>query len=326
MDRLVESFDTRRKKEIERQISSVNSAPTLIMLIRQFSDQVQVPRDIKFNETFPEGNVIKKALENHIIMKQIVDFLNVGDFCRWYDSCEMFQDIIDNMDKSIWRGLANTLMLAIGNKKYLDEKFQDKSSSETFLILRKCIENRSKMLKDLFWISSEHWSNRNPNINEISEASILAHHGLLDSVKYLKLVDLDLASVPTKYLGSLVSCVTENIAFDYVENIDLSSILDKVKCVRKLTICGQHLGTKEIQALLKVMKTRVKDIELFNYKKNSVDFETLTKYDGKGECESVYLDGGFYTLDNVNSWSKQIKWTVERPYSWNKDAIVLKRR
>ena len=150
----VNFFSMSMRKEQERRVSRFNSAPTLIMLIRQFSKQemkednnVKVQKDVIFNETIPGGNVIKKALENHIIMKQIVDFLNVGDFCRWYDSCEIFQDIIDNMDKSIWRGLANTLMMATGSKIY---EFEKMTSQKTFLILRRCVEHRVKVLKDWF--------------------------------------------------------------------------------------------------------------------------------------------------------------------------------
>ena len=63
----------------------------------------------------------------------------------------------------------------------------------------------------------EKWDNHHhPSLPEIVTAAKLAHDGMLCSVKYLYLTDMDLASVPADHLASLVACVTE---FVFIFNV-----------------------------------------------------------------------------------------------------------
>ena len=65
------------------------------------------------------------------------------------------------------------------------------------------------------------WDNHHhPSLPEIVTAAKLAHDGMLCSVKYLYLMDMDLASVPAKHLASLVACVTEFVFIFNVINCD----------------------------------------------------------------------------------------------------------
>ena len=67
----------------------------------------------------------------------------------------------------------------------------------------------------------EKWNNHHhPGLPEIVTAAKLAHDGMLCSVKYLYLMDMDLASVPADHLASLVACVTEFVFIFNVINCD----------------------------------------------------------------------------------------------------------
>ena len=149
-----------------------------------------------------------------------------------------------------------------------------------------------------------------PSDTDIAEASILAHNGLLGPIKELTLYDLDLSLVPTQNLDALVTSVTERVTIDGVTNIDLSSVLDKIECER-LAI-RQPLSSKETQALLRAMETRLTAVSLYD-EDEAFDIETLTTYDGKGKCMTIaFRDKFFLNLDLIVRWVKKINWEMKR--------------
>ena len=88
--------------------------------------------------------------------------------------------------------------------------------------------------------------NRKSELPEIICAASLAHHGLLGSVAWMRLGDVDLTSVPTEPLASLASSVTGRVLIENVSGCDLVTILASAKCER-LSIRRQHLGKEETQ-------------------------------------------------------------------------------
>ena len=66
-----------------------------------------------------------------------------------------------------------------------------------------------------------------PRVQEITTAASMAHHGLLLSVVWMLLEDVDLASVPAEHLASLANCVTDCVMIKNVSNTDLISFLDR---------------------------------------------------------------------------------------------------
>ena len=292
------------------------------MLIQQFSNESNQNMkenkkiDFMFNERVPGGNILKKALGNHVIMKKVVNCLNdVGDFIRMYDSCEIFRNIFDVMDESIWRGLANTLLMALGieDKNFLNEQFHDKSFRDIFLILRRCAEHQANMIKRKIYINSS-FNGTDPSLEDITEASILARHGLLGPMEeffILILKDVDLSSIPSRNLGSFLACVTWRIEIWNTANIDLIPILNMIKC-QHLSFYDQPLRTKETQALVQAMKTRVERVTLFTcYENIDIDIETLTTYAGSGICDSLHLTGNFFSITNMRSWAKSVGWRLK---------------
>ena len=99
------------------------------------------------------------------------------------------------------------------------------------------------------------------NLPVIKQAASLAHHGLLDSVKYLVLGDGDLTSVPAEHLASLASSVTGCVDVRNVYGSGLVTFLDNVKS-EQLVIRKQNLDSEESQALMRTMESRVKEVQL----------------------------------------------------------------
>ena len=160
-------------------------------------------------------------------------------------------------------------------------------------------------------------------VPEITTAASLAHHGLVHSVEYLVLKNVDLASVPADHLASLAACVTERVWIWNVSNTDLTSILDKSKS-RVLRILNQNLSTQETQALVRAMR-KVEGVELgFMGEDMTLDISTLVTYGGQGKCKSVGLwyDTADKYGEKVRRWAQGISWAVRRDDGY---GIVIER-
>ena len=104
------------------------------------------------------------------------------------------------------------------------------------------------------------WSDSLP-LPKIVTATSLAHHGMLGSVQFMCLEDVDLASVPSEHLASLISCMTGFLIINNMSNFDLISILDNLK-IEWLDISRQTLSSEETQALVRAMESRVDNVRL----------------------------------------------------------------
>ena len=117
---------------------------------------------------------------------------------------------------------------------------------------------------------------RRPCINVFMCGTSLAHHGLLGPVVGLSLTDVELSSVPTQHLVSLVSSVTSVIRIQNVSGCDLASILSNIKC-GQLHITRQSLGREETRALVQAKDSRVKKVKLHK-ETVTLDIEALAQY------------------------------------------------
>ena len=140
------------------------------------------------------------------------------------------------------------------------------------------VENLARRVKGMI--------NNNPNGNlaKITCAASLAYHGLLDSVLEMWLWDVNLTSVPTEHLASLVSRVTWHVYIKNISGCDLVVMMDSVNS-KRLSICKQSLGCEETQALVRAMELRVEKVAL--YHKMTLDISVLMEYSVQGKCRSV---------------------------------------
>jgi histone H3 len=162
------------------------------------------------------------------------------------------------------------------------------------------------------------------HLPDISNAALLAHHGLLGSVKYMDLCDVDLASVPAEHLASLTSCVTRGVGIYNVSNCDLVSIMDSVKSP-VLAISRQTLSSQETRALVRAMESRVEEVNLGYLGNVSLDMTALTQYSGQGKCVEMSYEDFFEegsdeqriynesvrNIEQLGCWAQRINWLVE---------------
>ena len=103
-------------------------------------------------------------------------------------------------------------------------------------------------------------------------------------MKYIKLRDVNLTSVPAEHLASLASSVTGTVDITNVSGCNLVTILDSVKS-RALSISSQRLGSEETQALMRAMESRVWMVQLTGGVKLKI--RDLMEYNGQGRCRVV---------------------------------------
>ena len=137
-----------------------------------------------------------------------------------------------------------------------------------------------------------------PPLSQVASAAALARQGFLTSVRSLALVDVDITGVPTEDMAKLLECVTGNV---YMENLrgDVTSVFSNINCV-VLAIDKMSLSPVDTQALVGAMDTRVDEVHL--YKDVTLDLETLTQYDGTGNCGFLRTENGFGDVYKVIEW------------------------
>ena len=150
-----------------------------------------------------------------------------------------------------------------------------------------------------------------PLLPEIVSAAGLAQHGLLGSLKQLRLVNVDLASVPSESLASLTSCAVSRLIISSISNCDLSLILDNSKGYVSLT--NQNLSNQETQALVRAMESNIETVVLGFEDEVSLDITALTQYSGRGTCVRM----GYYWSedkdryrDEIRRWAQRNNWKV----------------
>ena len=141
------------------------------------------------------------------------------------------------------------------------------------------------------------------NLPEITCASSLAHHGLLDSVLSMWLRDFDLTSVPDEHLASLVSRVSGQVVIKNVSGCDLITILGSVKS-KVLSIYQNSLGSEETRALLRAMESGVEQLVL--YEQVTLDLSVLMEYSGRGKCREVQcvFDTALRYKEQLGTWEE----------------------
>ncbi len=145
----------------------------------------------------------------------------------------------------------------------------------------------------------------------ITCAASLAHHGLLNSVKWLWLEDIDMTTVPAEHLASLVSRVTEHLVIENVHGCDLVTVLDSVKS-KELLIKSRSLNSEETQALVRAIESGVERVRLID--KVKIDISAITSYNRLlDRCR-----GKLMTLARSRNWN-----VIQKKNSY---CIIQKRR
>ena len=153
-------------------------------------------------------------------------------------------------------------------------------------------------------------------IKEFMCGASLAQHGLLYSVREMRLYNVDLSPVPAQHLASLVSRVFHVFCIKNVRGCDLVSLLTNLKC-REVSIDNQSLGREETRALVQAMESGVEEVRLGI--EVTLDMEALAEYSGQGVCMEVTLLGD--TADRYRkelvTWARSRNWRVDADEDWH---------
>ena len=126
-----------------------------------------------------------------------------------------------------------------------------------------------------------YWNSATVRLALITCAAALAHHGLLDNIDKVNLVEVDLSTVPAQHLVSLISNVTKHVCINGVSGCDLLTLLDSVKC-EELLLFSQCLGLEETKALMRAMESHLKELVLC--KVETPYMEALVEYSKHVKC------------------------------------------
>ena len=144
----------------------------------------------------------------------------------------------------------------------------------------------------------------------VEDAASLAQQGHLRSVKRIRLLDMNLSSVPAENLATLVSSVTARVDIQNISGSCLVTILDSVKSER-LYIRHQSLDSEETRALVRAMETRVEEVWL--YEEVTLDIRVLMEYSGQGRCRWVECKDANTKdryMEDLMTWATRRNWEV----------------
>ena len=225
-----------------------------------------------------------KSLGNCDVMEHLASYLNNQDLGSLYDTCVTIADGIDAL--SLWRKRALKLTKILGSKKGgLKKRFGCKSEESAHYrdlcyIRQECLKIQVDTLREAMN------SGRKLCQENITDAARLAHHGMLGSVQSMQW-RVNLTSVPSEHLASLVSSVTEYVCIDNV-----------------------RLSSKETWALVRAMESSVKLVVLGGCGKVSLDITALTQYSGQGKCRQMEWYFEPADREEVMSWAQKMRWEV----------------
>jgi len=169
--------------------------------------------------------------------------------------------------------------------------------------------NKIERLTERFRKVFEEGSIYMEKIDVLTCGASLANHGLLNSVKDMRLLSVDLSQVPTEVMASLVSCVTRSITILNVTGCDMVSLLSSLKC-QWLSIEGHSLGREDTRALVRAMESQVETVTL--WRGVTLDIEVLVEYSGQGLCRRVglWVDTAERYREDLRTWTKRRNWKV----------------
>ena len=149
------------------------------------------------------------------------------------------------------------------------------------------------------------------NLALLTSAAALAYRGLLKDVEEVFLHEVNLSTIPTDHLISLMSSVTDTFdIYDNVTGCDLVTILDSLQC-NEIGLGFNDLGKEEeAQALVRAMESRVERLYIHDTLGMDIHVRNLTEYSGQGRCRVLECKGVtdvFFCYELIK-WASKTEW------------------
>ena len=241
--------------------------------------------------------------------------------------CQKWSDVVQMIHEKAWKFITRVIML---KKDTIGPNFKQRGwiegvhsiyqckciNIERDLVIYKDMEQLNSDLELLELIDCDLEFLPNPSQSRIEAASRLAAAGILNSIRYLVIDEIDLTSI--QYLQQLVSIVQDYLELMDVTKKDLLRIFGYVKCEKFFRFWNykDELDDSEIESLAEALGSRVKWFDCCNCKK---PFSYIQKYDGKGKCEEIEILYQVYTeedlIDFESDWAKFGDWAGSREWT-----------
>ena len=160
----------------------------------------------------------------------------------------------------------------------------------------------------------------NPTLAEVELAAKLAAKGDLTSIVYMNLENIDLSRIKPDHLSALASCVTDNICFyNVTPACQLTPILMNAKC-EYLSLKDTTIDRSQTRLLLKALNQNVKHLTLYSGVLNLYKWDQLILYNGRGKCESIYVDCSSSDSPKQmwRNFAKKAQWQIV----WEDDSAI----
>ena len=149
-------------------------------------------------------------------------------------------------------------------------------------------------------------------LEQVTCAASLAHHGYIRTIEDLKLERLDLSSIPSDHLASLVSCVTSSVEISNVSGFDLVCFMESIRCEWLYIGIGVNMGSEETKALVRAMESHLINVRIRGSGRMTLDVNALTQYSGQGKCNHIqcYAYNKVYK-EKLMTWAQRKNWKTE---------------
>ena len=324
----VESATSSKLKRSKQEASTIETTESESHVTKEVDSQSDVIFHLKGpkSKKIPTRASPKNLLDNKILIEEIVSFLNVVGDSRLY-SCKLIRSKIEQMDEIFWTKEAQKLAEVL--RWDLEDMWSKRGSRtplQVFLNLKNKVQKLEKKIRAMLDPKPKHRPVPLHEVSDIEDACSLAYHGILGPVRGLHLQHVDISSIPTEYLASLVACAKKQVTIWDVKMTDQVTFLDSVECYL-LEITEQPLNTEETRALVRAMRTRVSKLRLeltIDYgdeDKLEVDLEELIKYDGTGKCDEVCFPDLFCKIEDFFLWKcKDYQYIEKKINTWVKSC------
>ena len=168
-------------------------------------------------------------------------------------------------------------------------------------------------------------TNDKTRLEDVETAGVLAFTGHLESVEELNLSYIDLSSVPSNIVSSLLKLVSfclilgggpivpglmsgnirvKNVSLNCLFD-DATDLLDRITC-DKLAINSMSLSIDETRCLTEMLNSRVRMLTLKQSTVKTLEKSFLTKYDGEGHCQCIQYEC-YVGNENQIYWKNEVK-------------------
>jgi len=258
---------------------------------------------------------------NEIYCK-ILSYLDPSNFKNASQVCQVWKEIIHDLS---WKSVSKAVMLkesVIGRNYRTQGWIEERHSWDSKC---HCIDMVTSLVTsadmEMLGLIKSSWSTLGnvfiPKLPEVECAARLAAAGLLTSLAWMNLSNIDVSKV--EKMSHLASIVETVVGLDNVTG--LSVVFENLKCER-LIMQNLCLGKSETRSLASSLSGSLKRVSIDA--NVSLHFPSLRQYDGRGSCSEIIFTGSDqlrkYDTD-AEAWCLTSNWVAEPKFRSSESSL-----